>query len=421
MKKQLLQSAILGLIVTMLMPTTVHAVTLSPALDIIASQHPLIKTGSTASGVVFSDVDFDNASGLAKVKEITIRSLPHPTAGVLYYGSIPVAINQTISAENAENLRFVPSAETTSASFHFSVAGGNTLTCSMRITDEVNFKPVLRTTEVVAWTSEDICCYGTLDAYDPEGDEVRYEIVDYPKKGLLVLTDEDHGDFRYVPYVNCFGNDSFTYRVRDEFGNYSEIGVATISVERRNSELMFTDMEGHWAHNAAIVMAEKGIIDYDMQTDAPVFSPDESVTREEFLVMVMKVLGVEDPGTCTKTVFADDSDIDKEIKPYVQAAYRAGIIRGRDVDGELCFCPDEPISRAEAAVVINNIIGAEVPVNASTFADDESVPAWAQSALYALNDLGILRGTGSGSISPHSVMNKAQTAQTLFNMMKYIG
>ena len=161
-------------------------------------------------------------------------------------------------------------------------------------------------------------------------------------------------------------------------------------------------------------------MDYDVQNDLPVFSPDETVTREEFLLMVMKVLGVDDPGVCTQTVFADDSSIDEDIKPYVQAAYRAGIIHGREIDGALCFCPKEPITRAETAVVLNNIIGAEVPVNAVPFSDNDIIPAWAQGALYALNDLGILRGTGAGSISPFSEMSKAQTAQILFNLMKYV-
>ena len=421
MKKLLQWSVVFALIMSMLGPIAAYAVPLSPALDIIAAQIPMVKTGNGYAGVHFTKEDFVKASGLSSVEEITIRSLPHPSAGVLYYGSVPVAINQTISGKNIENLKFVPNTETASASFHFSVNEGNARLCSMKITDEINFPPSLISSEVVAaWTSKDIRCFGTLDAYDPEGDKVRFEIVKYPKKGLLVLTDAEHGDFQYTPYVNCSGSDSFTYQVSDEYGNYSSVGEATVVIERRDTKLVFADMDNHWAHNAAIVMAEKGVMNYDVQEDMPVFSPDENVTREEFLLMVMKTLGVEDPGTCQKTVFADDSDIDNEIKPYVQAAYRAGIISGCDVNGELCFCPKEPITRAETAVVLNNIIGAEVPVNAVPFTDNDSIPTWAQNALYALNDLGILRGTGAGSISPYSVMNKAQTAQILFNLAQYI-
>ena len=137
--------------------------------------------------------------------------------------------------------------------------------------------------------------------------------------------------------------------------------------------------------------------------------------------MVMRLLGVEDLGECQSTSFADDTEIQADSKPYVQAAYRAGIINGRNVDGVICFCPNDPITRAEAAVVLNNILGADVPVSVTPFSDNESIPVWAKNALYALSGVGILRGTGSGSISPYSTLNRAQTAQILFNLKQYLG
>jgi hypothetical protein len=143
-------------------------------------------------------------------------------------------------------------------------------------------------------------------------------------------------------------------------------------------------MSEHWAHSAAIEMASDGVMQYKTNEEAAVFSPDDLVTREEFLVMVMKLLGTKDLGECKQTQFADDADILDVNKPYVQAAYRAGIIRGREDNGLICFCPGDSITRAESAVILNNIIGAEVPVNVSLFADNDSIPAWAQSALYAL-------------------------------------
>ena len=408
------------LLVSVLMPTT-QAVILSPGLEIIAAKETMVKTGNSYAGILFSETDFAAASGMSDVDTVTIRSLPHPSVGQLYLGSVPVAINQSISDKSIDNLKFVPAAETVSASFHFSVNDGITRLCTMKITDEINHAPTLSVPEdVAAWTSRDIRCYGTLTASDPEGDALRYEVVAYPQKGLLVITDAANGDFHYTPYVNCSGEDLFTYRVKDEYGNYSEIGRASVVIARQKTKLVFADMENHWAHNAAIVMAEKGIMAYDAENSAPVFSPDEPVTRGELLVMVMRALGVDDPGECDRTVFADDDEIADEIKPYVQAAYQGGVIHGREMDSQLCFCPNEPIIRAETAVILNNIIGAEVPVNATEFTDNDTIPTWAQSALYALNDLGILRGTGGGNMSPYSTMSKAQTAQLLLNLLQYI-
>ena len=96
------------------------------ALEHIAAKETMIKTGNSYAGVQFEKQDFITASGVANVDSLTVRSLPHPSVGVLYFGSVPVAINQTVSGENIENLKFIPAAETESASFHFSVNDGST-------------------------------------------------------------------------------------------------------------------------------------------------------------------------------------------------------------------------------------------------------------------------------------------------------
>jgi hypothetical protein len=54
-------------------------------------------------------------------------------------------------------------------------------------------------------------------------------------------------------------------------GNYSEIGKATVVIARQSTKLVFADMSDHWAHNAAIVMAEMGVMEYDVDNDLPVF------------------------------------------------------------------------------------------------------------------------------------------------------
>ena len=56
-----------------------------------------------------------------------------------------------------------------------------------------------------------------------------------------------------------------------------------------------------------------------------------------------------------------------------------------------------------------------------TFADTSAIPAWASPSLYALNSLGILKGTGDGLLSPDTTLSRAQTAQMLLavkNLLK---
>lgn len=400
----------------------VQAAIVSPALEHLAADSAMIKTGNHYTGITFSAEDFRNASGLRKVDSVTITSLPAISAGTLYLGNVPVAVNQSISGEGLNSIRFVPEADTESGSFCFTVNNDYSLMCQLKITDEVNFAPQAASYEEVmaAWTQKGISCYGTLDAYDPENDALSFEIVQYPQKGLLILQDKAHGDFKYTPYVGCSGSDFFTYRVRDSYGNYSDTARANVMISRKSSKIVFADMNEHWAHSAAIEMASAGIMNYDTASGMPVFNPDQKVTREEFLVMAMRTLGYTPKDSVEKTVFSDDSEISPKNRAYVSAAYHAGIIKGREVDGQLCFCPSDAITRAETAVIMNNIIGGEVPVNVSLFADNDTVPAWAQSAMYALNELGILKGTGAGAISPDAAITRAQAAQILFNFSQYI-
>ena len=398
------------------------AVSLSPGLSRIAETSTMIKSGPLAE-IRFTQEDFTRATLAEDLNSITITSLPAVSSGVLYLGSVPLAVNQNISASSLSNLRFVPAKQAESGSFTFRFGEDYAMTCQLRITEEVNLAPTISESQIcsAAWTQKDISCFGTLSASDPEGDALCFEILEYPAKGLLALTDSTHGDFRYTPYSGYSGEDSFLYRVRDSYGNYSEPSQVTVRIDRQNASLVFADMSDHWAHSAAITMACSGIMDYAQETGMALFYPEKPVTREEFVVMVMRALDFEPDVLSVHTVFADDSAISEEARPYVNAAFNAGIIHGREEGGSLLFSPASYITRAESAVIVNNIIGAEVPMTVSAFTDSASIPVWAQSSLYALNHLGILRGTGAGAISPYAAITRAQAAQILLNFTQYVG
>ena len=87
----------------------------------------------------------------------------------------------------------------------------------------------------------------------------------------------------------------------------------------------------------------------------------------------------------------------------------------------MVFRPDDSITRAEAAVILNAILGADTPDVIPTFADTSAIPAWASPSLYALNSLGILRGTGDGYLAPGATLSRAQTAQMLLTVKNLLG
>ena len=395
---------------------------LSPGLDVLAGEHEMIAAGLVAGDIRFRAADFEAAVGRA-LDSITITALPPASDGRLLLGDAPVASGQEIRAASLSSLRFVPSSGCRESSFRFRAEDGCSLACRLRYTDEANAAPVAAGQSgnadgaLACWTQQDIAVWETLEGSDPDGDAILFEIADYPKKGLVELTDAARGVYRYTPFDGVRGADTFTYTVRDEWGHYSAPRTVTVTVEKAASGMKLTDMEGHWAHNAALVMASEGAMDVRAVNGSLLFDPDAPVSREDFLVTVMKALGAGDLDPA-QTVFADDTSISPSASGYVARACSLGIVKGQEADGKLFFRPKETITRAEAAVILNAIIGAEESDAVAVFADSASVPAWARSSLSALASAGIFRGTGAGTISANRGLSRAEVAEILLNVRK---
>ena len=397
---------------------------ISPAIDIIAYQNEMIKAGIVYDGELNFDVnDFDANLG-SNVKSITVLSLPKDEDGKLMLGNLYVVENQVIYRDDFSALKFIPRSNTEgSYSFTFSPDNsGYEINCSLKILKSANFSPVCTNgIAVSAWTQRDIATFGTLDGFDPDGDELKYEIVSLPKKGLVDITNVSAGDYKYVPYAKATGNDYFTYRVRDCYGNYSEEITVNIKIEKLKTSLVFSDMDGNKAMNAAIIVTNDNLMSVTKNNDGTVsFKPEENITREEFIVLVMNAMGAKDVPVINKTRFADDDNISAQYKGYIESAFALGIIQGeRKADG-VYINPKSTISTAEAAVIINKIIGASSTTSMTVFNDASDIPEWAKSALTSLNELGIIPKE-NGKINPNSPLTRAQTAQILMSLLEYRG
>lgn len=415
--------AAVWILLAALISLPVIAVDVSPALDIIANELNLVKTAAVGSEINFSADDFDRALGV-KVDRITIKTLPETSAGKLYIGQEEVISGQSISRRSFGKLKFIPSGsgelETDFTFTGESKYATRDIECTLYILSDLNFAPTVNLVNDKYFnikTIRDITYFGVMKAVDPENDTLRYEIVSFPKKGLLTVTDRSYGSYKYTPVRNYTGKDSFKYIVYDRYGNISDEVTVKIKIERNDSQIVFSDMSDHWAHNAAIKMVSNGIINARISDNGSyLFNPDLPVSRCEFLVMAMKSVGYTVRGNSVNTGFLDNGDIPAEYKGYVAAALERGFIRGEKTDAGYVFNPNESITRAEAAVLLNNIIGLPVPAVKAVFADNNAIPAWAADAIYALNECGIINGMGEGYISPYSSLTRAQTAQILYSI-----
>ena len=396
----------------------------SNGLYVLANQSEMAMSVVSRDKIVFSAEDFERCLNLSSVNSITVTALPNVSDGCLCLGDVLVNAGQTISKENLALLNYREGdSGVKEAEFKFKVNGCEyEMTCRLYFLSRENSAPTLSMEDERSFdvsTHQSVTVYGKIGAYDPDGDEMRFEVVTYAKNGTVEM-DAKTGEYTYTPIGAYFGEDSFKYVAVDKYGNYSSAKTVMLTVEKRQSDIVYADMDGNPAHHAVLTMTEKGIMSGSTIGDSTYFMPDKSVSRIDFLVMLMHAIGFDEVENVFDTGFDDDGEIPASMKGYVYKAKNMGIISGAvDAMGNYYFYPNREITRAEVALIVNSIVNGEAPTIKPTFADKDDIPTWAHDALYALNDLGILVSV-NGEIGAGTTITRAQTAQTLYALMEYI-
>lgn len=398
---------------------------LSFALNTIASESYMAKSTLKGGRICFDESDFARATNLSSVDSITITKLPPVSDGELRVGSSVLTSSQTLRASSIRLLSFEPKDSVNTSEFYFTVNGGSTeLCCKLYSLEEKNYAPTLSSASKNALevsTYENVSLYGTLPCYDPDGDSTYIEIVSYPKKGLLTLSNKSTGAYTFTPNEDFTGKDSFVYVARDIYGNYSPSATVSLSVKESSLSTVYLDLVDSRYHNAAIAMTEEGIMSGTQIGSSSYFYPSRELTRAEFTAMAMNAAGINRLNdNSISTSFADDAEIDSALKPYIAAAYELGYIKGVERNGAVYFEPERAITRAEAACLLANMLDAATPTVTPSFNDDGEIPAWAQSSLYAVSAMGIIGSTGEGGnkISPLACVTRGDGAEILWNFMR---
>ena len=395
----------------------------SPALSVIAENSGMAMAGIIGNSISFEAEDFARALNLSKVGAIVITQAPPQSEGELRVGNTVITGGQVISASSLELLTYTASSDSAkSTSFRFrSADSAYDIPCELYLLEKVNASPTLESVPknfLNVSTHRNISSYGTLECHDPEGDATVFEIVSYPKNGTLKLADKSTGEYVYTPRANFSGRDSFTYVARDKYGNYSASAKVSLEVRKPSTTVVFDDMASSPYYNAALTMVEEGIMSGTQLGSDTYFYPEREVSRGEFVVMTMHALGMRNIQEVSSTPFADDASIPSQMKGYISAAYSLGYINGSNSEDGLCFYADRAITRAEAAVILGNILDVATPTVLPTFADSADVPAWAAPSIYSLNSIGVMRAV-DGNISAKSVVTRADAAQILCDLIAY--
>jgi hypothetical protein len=246
-------------------------------------------------------------------------------------------------------------------------------------------------------------------ASDSEGEDMTFAVVDQPRRGTVAV---DGASFTYTPKDGVTGSDSFTYAATDSAGNVSLPATVSVTIEKTRSGVTYADTEGSTAAAAAQRLAEEGIFTGAQIGGQYYFEPDQTVSREEFLAMVLETAG-RDVTDVTRTGFCDDESIPTWAKAYAAAGVADGIVQGTNTAEGAAFRGGEAITFNEAATVLDRVLDmGDVELDV-WYADREAVPSWAAQAVGNMEALSVLSVGSFGSGGLEEAVTRADAARML--------
>lgn len=191
-------------------------------------------------------------------------------------------------------------------------------------------------------------------------------------------------------------------------GSFAVVGDELKETARPTEVHMpFDDLSSaNWAYKAVSVLADRGIVNGKTETE---FYPNDYVTREEFLKMIVGSLNLKATGE-SKGRFTDVDD-GMWYAPYVYAGYDNGVCRGVT---ENSFGIGQNIIRQDAAVMIYNVLSEKASGTGIAFADADSISDYAVSAVDTLSAMQIINGKGNNQFEPLSPLTRAEAAQIIY-------
>ena len=229
---------------------------------------------------------------------------------------------------------------------------------------------------------------------------------------------------------------SFLWSVPAELGTIDDSGlftagdqevkaVLTVSCGDRTVELPvetrinpMVDLKGHWAREYISNLYFRDILKGgENGAGELVFRPDDSMTRQEFVVSMIRWLGVDTADYAdVELPFADEKQIADWAVDAVKAAYEQGYFTGSQSGKKLYADPTATITREAAMTLLARTLKAESDSDVlENYSDAKKVSEWARPALTAMVERGVINGI-DGKLQPQSSVTRAQVAKMLFAM-----
>ncbi len=219
-----------------------------------------------------------------------------------------------------------------------------------------------------------------------------------------VVKNED-GTLRHVP----------TYVYEQDGKWFADINSRTNSTYALiQNEVTFADAKGKWYENIVTEMASRKII---AGRSASVFGGGASITRAEFVAILVRALGLSADGISSFS----DVPTTAWYTGAVATAVQYGLASGT---GENRFSPNAAITRQEAmlmlkrAAALTEFSGTSGALDG--FTDVDAVSSWAKDAAKWNVGSGLIKGS-DGKLNPTAKITRAESATIILRLLQKAG
>lgn len=181
--------------------------------------------------------------------------------------------------------------------------------------------------------------------------------------------------------------------------------VVTLLPTAFAAENSYSDTQGHWGEDAIDRWSGYGVIS---GTGSGLFDPNAPLTRAQAAQIFANLLNLS--ATASVAQYTDVA-VGSWYYDAIAKCVAAGILNGT---GSNTMSPNTYVSREELFVMFARALGIQPQASAGvTFTDSASTASWAAGYVNALADMGVVGGSGDGTLAPKADIDRASVVALL--------
>lgn len=263
-----------------------------------------------------------------------------------------------------------------------------------------------------------------FEATIASGESVFYAITIQPTHGTVIQSGDNNPNYIYTPDEDYHGEDTFSFRL-ESGDKYSNSATVTITITEDTTDVIpfhYIDMQNHWANYSASHLAARGLIIGEEIGNRFYYCPNKTMTRGDFMLFLLAITesNVDASIDVSDVTFADSNITPDWLLEAAKVAYSKGIIKGSSSNGEIYLNLNKIITRAEAAVMISNVLDDKSSTENITYTDIKEIPSWALQSVKNLSAYQIIQGDSAGTFRPTSSLTRGEGAELSFKLLKQL-